>query len=145
MNKNTMNKITTCLPLLDNEGNDVGAAVNKVAEAFGDIATYLTGVKGEGLWRNDAGVVFRDPVLVLTATLSDSVDLATARGLVESALLVYKQEAAQESVVMAINDPESEGTVEELLAAHGGCTQVSTDDEGNETARAFSFVSPIFL
>lgn len=140
-----MNKITTCLPINDNDGNSVMTAVNAVAVVFSDIAARLTSLQGHGVWRNDAGVVFREPVLVLTAVLPEATDLSLARAIVEAALLRFKLEAQQESVVMAINDQEVTGDVEDLLAAHGGCTQLSTDEEGNESTRAFSFVDPIFF
>lgn len=140
-----MNKITACLPLNDNNGNSVIDAVNTVTDTFSAIAQQLTGLPGNGLWKNDAGVLFRDPVLVLTAVLPETADIHTARSLAEAALLRYKAEASQESVVMAINDEGTPGTVDELLAAHGGCTQLTMDEEGNEIDRAFSFNNPIFL
>ncbi len=140
-----MNKITTCLPLNDNNGNSVINAVNTVTDTFGAIAQQLTGLPGNGLWRNQAGVVFSDPVLVLTAVLPEAADVNQARALAEAALLRYKAEAAQESVVMAINDDGISGAVDDLLAAHGGCTQVTMDAEGNDVDIAFSFSAPIFL
>jgi hypothetical protein len=140
-----MNQITTCLPTQDNDGNSVADAVARVTNAFADMALQLRSLPGNGLWRNAEGTTFCDPVIVLTAVLPETTDLEMALEIAKEALLRYKEEAAQESVVMAVNDPGVFGEVDDLIAIHGGCTQLSLDENGMETNKAFSFVDPVFL
>jgi hypothetical protein len=133
-----MHKIETCLPTKDNNGNSVEAAVTKAINAFSDMALALTTLPGNGLWRGGEGTLFSDPVVVLTAVLPPEANLHTAVEMAKKALLQYKKEAAQESVVMAVNDDRILGDAEDLIEAYGGCTQLSEEE-------VFSFANPTFL
>ncbi len=126
--------IHTCLPLFDNEKNDIAMVVGATLVELSMHCSGLTVQRGHGVWVSEAGIQVAEPVLF--------VSMCSGLGpLIESVLRGYKKLARQESVVVTnsqtkIHDGNAY-SVPGFCAAFGGCTTV------NE--KAFAFENATFL
>lgn len=132
-------RFTTALPLADNDGNSVKAALSKVIlkfHAMGGMNLQL----GRGCWINDEGVVVEDEVVYVTVDLRTEADVPALKQM----LLDFKAEAKQQAVILAgpgcnqaIRGLGTPDVIEGLCQQYGGATVLDT--------HVVSFINPEFL
>lgn len=90
-------------PILDNDGNPVGEALQSVETALGEAFGGFTYFVGDGVWYNPAGKRFADGVNIYDVAIDDTPN---SRHRLRQIALQFLKDAKQQAVYLRWPDGE---------------------------------------